>query len=46
MLKKWADEGTRNDTHLWLQIAHAGRQTPGEINQSPKGPSSVLLKIP
>ena len=46
MLKKWADEGTKNDTHLWMQIAHAGRQTPGEINQSPKAPSSVQLKIP
>ena len=46
LLRKWAEEGTRNNTHLWMQISHAGRQTPGEINQSPKAPSSVQLKIP
>ena len=45
-LKKWAEEGTRNNTHLWMQVSHAGRQTPGEINTSPKAPSSVPLKIP
>ena len=46
LLRKWAEEGTRNNTHLWMQISHAGRQTPGEINQSPKAPSSIQLKIP
>ena len=46
LLRKWAEEGTKDNTHLWLQISHAGRQTPGEINSSPKAPSSVQLKIP
>ena len=46
LLKKWAEEGTKDNTHLWMQISHAGRQTPGEINSSPKAPSSVQLKIP
>ena len=44
--RKWAEEGTKDNTHLWMQISHAGRQTPGEINSSPKAPSSVQLKIP
>ena len=46
LLRKWAEEGTKDNTHLWMQISHAGRQTPGEINLSPKAPSSVQLKIP
>ena len=46
LLRKWAEEGTKDNTHLWMQISHAGRQTPGEINSSPKAPSSVQLKIP
>ena len=29
-----------------MQISHAGRQTPGDINDSPLSPSSVQLKIP
>ena len=29
-----------------MQISHAGRQTPGEINSSPLAPSNVGLKIP
>ena len=46
LLRKWAEEGTKDNTHLWMQISHAGRQTPGEINSFPKAPSSVQLKIP
>jgi 2,4-dienoyl-CoA reductase-like NADH-dependent reductase (Old Yellow Enzyme family) len=45
-LKKWAEAGTKNDTQLWMQISHAGRQTPGEINPSPQAPSDIGLKIP
>jgi 2,4-dienoyl-CoA reductase-like NADH-dependent reductase (Old Yellow Enzyme family) len=29
-----------------MQISHAGRQTPGEINSSPLAPSDIRLKIP
>ena len=29
-----------------MQISHAGRQTPGEINSSPLAPSNIGLKIP
>ena len=46
MLKRWTDISTRNDTHFWMQLSHAGRQTPGSINNSPLAPSSVRLKIP
>jgi len=45
-LKKWADVATRDESHLWMQISHAGRQTPGELNLCPLAPSSIPLKIP
>jgi 2,4-dienoyl-CoA reductase-like NADH-dependent reductase (Old Yellow Enzyme family) len=36
-LKAWSIAGTKNNTQLWMQISHAGRQTPGEINSTPLG---------
>jgi 2,4-dienoyl-CoA reductase-like NADH-dependent reductase (Old Yellow Enzyme family) len=45
-LNAWARAGTKNNTQLWMQISHAGRQTPGEINSSPMAPSDIGLKIP
>jgi 2,4-dienoyl-CoA reductase-like NADH-dependent reductase (Old Yellow Enzyme family) len=46
VLKAWSAAGTKDKTQLWMQISHAGRQTPGEINSSPLAPSNVGLKIP
>ena len=46
LLKNWAEVGTRNNTQLWMQISHAGRQTPGELSMEPLAPSNVGLKIP
>ena len=45
-LKSWSAAGTKHNTQLWMQISHAGRQTPGEVNSSPLAPSNVRLKIP
>ena len=46
VLRAWSEAGTQDNTQLWMQISHAGRQTPGEINPSPMAPSDVGLKIP
>ncbi|MDA9979788.1 NADH:flavin oxidoreductase/NADH oxidase family protein, partial [Gammaproteobacteria bacterium] len=46
ILKAWSAAGTKDNTQLWMQISHAGRQTPGEINSSPLAPSNIGLKIP
>ena len=46
VLRDWSEAGTKDNTQLWMQISHAGRQTPGEINASPMAPSDVGLKIP
>ncbi|MBT8091888.1 MAG: NADH:flavin oxidoreductase/NADH oxidase family protein [Gammaproteobacteria bacterium] len=41
-----AEAGTAGDTHLWMQISHAGRQTPSLIATEPVGPSNIPLAIP
>ena len=46
LLKKWTEVGTKNNTNLWMQVSHAGRQTPGDLNMRPVAPSDVGLKIP
>ena len=40
-LRKWSAAGTQNGTHLWMQISHAGRQTPASVNKSPLAPSNI-----
>lgn len=45
-LQAFADAGTRNGTHLWMQISHAGRQTPASVAKQPVGPSDVALQMP
>ena len=45
-LKKWAEAGTKNNTHLWCQINHPGRQSPKFISPQPVAPSAVSLKPP
>lgn len=41
----WAREGTRNGNHLWMQISHAGRQSPRYVTGKPVGPSAVQLEL-
>ena len=45
-LRAYAEAGTKNNTHLWAQISHAGRQTPAAVAPSPVGPSDIQLKMP
>ena len=45
-LERWAKAGTANGTQLWMQISHAGRQTPSQVNKTPKAPSAVKLGLP
>lgn len=45
-LKAWAAAGTRGGNALWMQINHAGRQTPALINPTPSAPSAVPLGLP
>jgi len=45
-LRSFATAGTANDTHLWMQISHAGRQTPASVAREPVGPSDIALEMP
>jgi 2,4-dienoyl-CoA reductase-like NADH-dependent reductase (Old Yellow Enzyme family) len=45
-LERWAKAGSVGGNHLWMQISHAGRQTPTLVNKSPKAPSAVKLGLP
>jgi 2,4-dienoyl-CoA reductase-like NADH-dependent reductase (Old Yellow Enzyme family) len=45
-LTAYAEAGTKNDTHLWMQISHAGRQTPASVAEIPVAPSEVQLQMP
>ncbi len=42
-LKEWAQAGTQNNTHLWMQINHPGKQIPKFINKEPVAPSAISL---
>lgn len=44
-LRAWARAGTRSSGHLWMQLGHAGRQTPRSVNPRPKGASAVPLRL-
>jgi 2,4-dienoyl-CoA reductase-like NADH-dependent reductase (Old Yellow Enzyme family) len=44
-LRAWAKAGTVAGNHLWMQISHAGRQSPRYIAREPMGPSAVQLDL-
>lgn len=43
MLTKWAKAGTENETHLWMQLNHPGKQSPKTISKEPVAPSAIPL---
>ena len=44
-LKRWAEAGTVGGNQLWMQISHAGRQSPRYVTGEPMGPSAVQLDL-
>jgi 2,4-dienoyl-CoA reductase-like NADH-dependent reductase (Old Yellow Enzyme family) len=44
-LKAWSSAGTENGNALWMQISHAGRQSPRYVTRRPVGPSAVQLDM-
>ena len=44
-LRAWARAGTEGGNHLWMQISHAGRQSPWYVTGQPLAPSAVQLKL-
>ncbi|MFE9078387.1 NADH:flavin oxidoreductase/NADH oxidase family protein [Bacillus mobilis] len=43
MLKQWAMAGTKNGTHLWMQLNHPGKQSPKALSSQPVAPSAIPL---
>ena len=44
-LAAWARAGTTAGNHLWMQISHAGRQSPWYLTRRPRAPSAVQLQL-
>jgi len=44
-LAAWARAGTVNGNHLWVQLSHAGRQSPRYVTGRPLAPSPVQLDL-
>ncbi|HET7204370.1 MAG TPA: NADH:flavin oxidoreductase/NADH oxidase family protein [Steroidobacteraceae bacterium] len=44
-LQAWARAGTAAGNHLWVQVAHAGRQSPRYVTGDPVSPSAVRLDL-
>jgi 2,4-dienoyl-CoA reductase-like NADH-dependent reductase (Old Yellow Enzyme family) len=45
-LARWAAAATTAGNQCWMQISHAGRQTPRAINPAPKAPSALAVALP
>ena len=44
-LRAWAQAGSVAGNALWMQISHAGRQSPRYVTGRPRGPSAVQLDL-
>lgn len=44
-LAAWARAGTAGGNHLWMQLSHAGRQSPRHVTREPLAPSAVPLRL-
>lgn len=44
-LAAWARAGTGDGAHLWMQVSHAGRQSPRYVTTRTVGPSAVGLEL-
>lgn len=43
-LQRWARAGTKNNTHLWMQLNHPGKQSPKFLSQQPVAPSPLQFE--
>lgn len=43
ILREWARRGTENNTQLWMQINHPGKQSPKSMSKEPVAPSAVPM---
>jgi 2,4-dienoyl-CoA reductase-like NADH-dependent reductase (Old Yellow Enzyme family) len=44
LFKLWAQAGRQNNTQMWMQINHPGKQIPSILSKEPVAPSAVPLR--
>lgn len=45
-LKAWSAAAQENGGKIWMQLSHAGRQTPKLVTREPVAPSAVAVRMP
>lgn len=45
-IKKWAKAASQNNTHVWVQLNHPGKQSPKFLSKTPVAPSAISLRAP
>lgn len=45
-LRAMASAATDNGADIWMQVSHAGRQTPAAVTKEPVAPSAVAVAMP
>ncbi len=45
-LRRWAAAARDQGAEIWMQLSHAGRQTPKTVAREPVAPSAVALDLP
>jgi 2,4-dienoyl-CoA reductase-like NADH-dependent reductase (Old Yellow Enzyme family) len=43
VLQRWASAGKQDDTHIWVQLNHPGKQSPKMVSKQPVAPSAIPL---
>ncbi|MRI32746.1 NADH oxidase [Endozoicomonas sp. OPT23] len=43
MFRSWAKNGTQQNTQLWMQLNHPGKQVPAILSEVPVAPSAIPL---
>ena len=43
ILKDWAEAGRQNNSHIWMQINHPGKQSPKSVSKQPVAPSAIPI---
>ena len=43
-LRRWAEAGQAHGARMWMQLNHAGRQSPRRLSREPVAPSAVPLR--
>lgn len=45
-LEAWARVGKANNTHIWVQLNHPGKQSPKNLSPEPVAPSAIPFSAP